>query len=348
MAFDPRRAPGRALIDRAARASFPRRFPAAWLAETGLPGPALERAINRPARLYLARPGKMLRPLITSLLLDAYGRDPRTYRGVLGAIELMEASTVSFDDIIDGSDLRRGGPATHKVYGWRRAYLAYQASYNWAWRAFLDPALPLEDWRRLEILSSLSREIFAYGYGQATELYWTAARRRPSPEQYLAMTWDRIRFLSFNGPFRLGALLGGAPRRELPRFERAGSWAGMAYHLHGDELNLFPRSEEWGKPLADDITAGRCTYLYLTALRLAPAPERRELEAALGAPAISSGRLKNVIDIIRRGGAVEENRRLIGVFHRRAARAIAGLNLPAAHRRRLLELARYMAYDRPK
>lgn len=348
MTFDPRRAAGIRLIDGAARASFPRRFPAAWLEDAGLPGPELERAINRPARLYLARPGKMLRPLITHILLDAFGRDPRAYRAALGAIELMEASTVSFDDIIDASGTRRGGPATHKVFGWRSAYLAYQASYNWAWRAFLDPALPLEDWRRLEILSSLAREIFAYGYGQASELYWTASRRRPAAEQYLDMTWDRIRFLSFNGPFRIGALLGGAPRRALPRFERAGSWTGMAYHLHGDELNLFPRSEEWGKPLADDITAGRYTYLYLTALRLCRVADRAGLLAALGDAAISTARLKNVIDIIRRSGAVEENRRMIGVFHRRASAAIAGLGLPAEHKDRLLEIARYMAYDRPK
>ena len=343
-------ATGLRLTDAAARASFPARFSAGWLSRAGLPGRAaeLEREINRPARLYLERPGKMLRPLITHLLLRALGKSPRKYAEVLGAIELIEASTVSFDDIIDGSDIRRGGPATHIEHGVNNAYLAYQTAYNWAYRAFLSPALRLEPWRRAYILETLAREIFAYGYGQALELYWTAGRREPSPEQYLAMSWDRIRFLSFNGPFRIGALLGGVGRRELPLFERAGSWLGMAYHLHGDELNLFPRSAQWGKPLADDITCGRYTYLYLSAIALSAPGHRALLRRALGDRKISAAALKNVIDIVRDSGAVEENRRMIGVFYRRGTSAIGRLKLPQKYKAQLLAIARYMAHDRPK
>lgn len=331
-------------------AAFPGVFPTSVLRNWGLAGRGrgLAAGVNAPARLYVERPGKCLRPIITAVVLEGLGRDPRDYPGVLGAIELMEAATVSFDDIIDGSDTRRGGPATHKLYGETKAYLAYQAAYNWAYRAFLAPALKIEDWRRLEILSSLSREIFAYGYGQASELFWTAARRRPTSEQYLDMSWDRIRFLSFNGPFRIGALLGGASRKDLPLFEEAGSWLGMAYHLHGDELNLFPRSADWGKPLADDITAGRYTYLYLKAMELAPPSGRRELAAALGGPGISARRLKNVIDIVRTSGALRENRRRIGVFYAEAQKNIAALPLAAGQKKLLSGLALYMAYDREK
>lgn len=338
------------LVAAASLGSFPRRFAAGWLKGSGAErlGRELEKTVNRPARLYLERPGKMLRPLITCAILRAFGKKPARYAAALGAIELMEAATVSFDDIIDGSDLRRGGPATHKLYGERNAYLAYQSAYNWAYRAFLDPGLPLPDGDRAEILASLSREIFAYGYGQASELYWTARARRPSPGQYLNMTWDRIRFLSFNGPFRIGALLAGAPRARLKHFGSAGSWLGMAYHLHGDELNLFPRSEEWGKPLADDITCGRYTYLYLTALRLAPPARRRQLSAALGDRRISAADLKNVIDIVASSGALTENRRMIGVFHRRALAALARCGLPRKELGFLRSLARYMAYDRKK
>ena len=168
-------------LDGAARASFPRIFPGAWLRGSGAQGMGrlLAGIINRPARLYLERPGKMLRPLITNILLRALGKKPGPYAEILGAIELMEAATVSFDDIIDGSDLRRGGPATHELYGAENAYLAYQAAYNWAYRAFLSPRLKIEARVREEILSSLAREIFAYGYAQTLELYWTAAKKAP-------------------------------------------------------------------------------------------------------------------------------------------------------------------------
>ena len=337
-------------LDKAAKASFPKRFSAAWLAEAGAGGlgDRLEGAINRPARLYLERPGKMLRPLITRLLLRAFGKPPGPYREILGAIELMEAATVSFDDIIDGSHTRRNGPATHTLYGTENSYLACQAAYNWAYRAFLSDGIDIEDWRRQEMLSSLSREIFAYGYGQAAELYWTARKKAPSPGQYLNMSWDRIRFLSFNGPLRIGALLGGASRASLPVFEAAGSWLGMAYHLHGDELNLFPRSGFWGKPLADDITGGRYTYIYLTAMELSDPGGRYALRKALGNRMISESGLKKAIEIVRASGAVEENRRMIGVFYRRAVKAIDSFPVRRGYKVDFKDLAHYMAYERKK
>lgn len=322
-------------IRRAALASFPAKGE----------GPAELRAA---ARLYLDRPGKMLRPLLTALVLESFGKNPRSYAEILGAIELMEAATVSFDDIIDGSDIRRGGPSTHKIYGAETAYLAYQAAYNHAYRAFLEPAAGIDAGAAAVLASSLSREIFAYGWGQAQELYWTARKTPPSPRQYLAMTWDRIRFLSFNGPFRIGAVLGGAPANRLKYFEEAGSWLGMAYHLHGDELNLLPRSREWGKPLADDITGGRYTFLYLSALRLAGPAERRKLSLALGSGRISAGGLKNVIDIVCASGAVQENRAMIDVFYGRALAALGKCRLRSAQGSLLSDLFSYMAYDRKK
>lgn len=301
-----------------------------------------------PARLYLDRPGKLLRPLITHILLGAFGKDPRHFSGILGAIELMETSTVSFDDIIDSSGLRRGGPSTHKVYGVQTAYLAYQAAYSHSYRAFLEPALSVDERGRTEILAALAREIFAYGWGQALELYWSAKKLQPTPGQYLYMTWDRIRFLSFNGPFRIGALLGGAPGRNLEYFETAGSWAGMAYHLRGDELNLKPASPAWGKPLADDITSGRYTFILLTALKRAALRDRKTLLAALGAGGLSDDALKNAINIIENTGAFEENRRRISLFAGRALDYLGRCALSGKWENLLSDLIRFMAYDRKK
>lgn len=338
------------MVRRETLGAFPALFPDGILAEWGLPGKGgvLSGVVNAPARLYVERPGKCLRPIAAALAIEGLGGDPESFPGVLGAIELMEAATVSFDDIIDGSAIRRGGPSTHELHGVESAHLAYQAAYNWAYRVFLSPALQIEPWRREYILRTLSREIFAYGYGQAAELYWTAARREPEPGEYLAMTWDRIRFLSFNGPLRIGALLGGCGRRDLAHFEAAGSWMGMAYHLHGDELNLFPRSEDWGKPLADDITCGRYTYLYLTAIRRSSPVRRALLRRALGDRAISPSKLKNVINMVRDSGAPRENRRMINIFHSRALRALSRCRLAPRELRLFRLLADYMAYDREK
>ena len=246
------------------------------------------------------------------MILQALGKNCRKFKGVIGAIELMEATTVSFDDLIDFSDIRRGAISTHKKYGEKTTYLAYQAAYNWAWKAFLD--LNISARKKNYLLNSLGREIFAYGYGQCQELYWSKNKIIPSKENYLSQTFDRVRFLSFNGPFRIGAILSGCSGKRLEYFEKAGSNLGMAYHLRGDYLNLFACCDDLGKPLADDIPSARMTLLSIGALERTKGVKRKILLSALGNKKLSKAKLKNAINIIRESGAIDFNNNKIEGF----------------------------------
>ena len=332
---------------------MPRQASERWLDRVGGPAAAalplsmVTAGVNRPSWHYLDRHGKMLRPLICCILLEALGKKPEDFRALLGMIELMEGATISFDDIVDGSPLRRGGCATHEKYGVPVAYAASQALYNQAWRVLFDGSLPIPKESRLEILDTLAREIFAYGFGQCEELDWSRKRKIVSEEQYLQMTYNRVVFLSFNGPVRIGALLGGCRGPRLKKMVEFSTWLGMAYHLHGDELNLFPRSGDWGKAAADDIPSGRVTLLFLHAYRHTRGPARRALTKPFGKSRASSREISAAVRIIRDSGAVERNRMYIERFRRRALRRLDGAGLPGRWRGLLADCLEFMSRSRP-
>ena len=332
--------------------SVPRRATRAWLrahggsSAEGLDSEGVRRGALDPSWVYLGRHGKLLRPLLASIVLEAFGRRPESFLPLLGMIECQEAATCSFDDVVDDSQLRRGGPSTHELHGIPLAFAAYQALYNASWSAVFDPSMPLSAEVRLAVLDALAREILAYGLGQCQELRWSRERRLVSAERYLQMSSDRIVFMSFNGPMRIGALVGGCAGARLKALVEFGTWLGMGYHLHGDELNLFPRSGDWGKAVADDVPSGRVTVLYREAWRRSSPAARRILLKPFGDPRARDSDVRAALEVVRGSGAVECNRRWIGTFRARAARALRRARLPAAGGALLSDMLRFMTETR--
>ena len=337
----------------ASLAEMPRRASRPWLAKRGgaaaadLPPAGVTEGANRPSWHYIERHGKMLRPLLCCILLEAFDKKPENFRSLLGMIEFMEASTISFDDIVDDSPLRRGVPSTHKIYGVPVAYAASQALYNQAWHALFDSNSPIPPRERLEILDTLAREIFAYGFGQCEELYWSRQRKIVSEEQYLQMTYNRIIFLSFNGPVRIGALVGGCRGARLRNLVEFAAWLGLAYHLHGDELNILPRSGEWGKVVADDIPSGRVTLLFIHAYNHTRGDARRVLMKPFGDNGASSSSIRAAVRAIRDSGAVERNRLFIDRFRRKALGCLRVARLPRNSDGLLRDCLEFMSSTRP-
>ena len=84
-----------------------------------LPGPLARAAVNRPARELVFRGGKRWSTLLLVLAAQAFGgRDPALRKRAVAlapAVELAHSGSLIVDDIEDGSERRRGGPARDLV-----------------------------------------------------------------------------------------------------------------------------------------------------------------------------------------------------------------------------------------
>ena len=71
-----------------------------------------------PMREYPSRPGKALRPALCMSAGRAFGADPNALLGIAVAIELLHNAFLVHDDIVDGSEMRRGRPTLAASTGW--------------------------------------------------------------------------------------------------------------------------------------------------------------------------------------------------------------------------------------
>ncbi len=262
--------------------------------------------VLRPTHEYLDRGGKMLRPVLVALVLDAYGEDSNRFGALMGAIEVMEDSSIMMDDYIDHSELRRGGPCGHIAHGYAIANISSCTAFSLSHRIFNDNLLGLPTSVALELLDAVAFEHIQMGYGQIEELYWTAANKNTvTIPQYLQETIARCAFLSFRGPLRYAAIIAGAPAEDIPILEKLGEYVLIGYHVKGDNLDMEPDSEAWGKIAGEDITTGRRTLLINHVLRTASKDDARLIETILNSRTRDEDQKRKVYDLVKKYHGLE-------------------------------------------
>jgi geranylgeranyl pyrophosphate synthase len=238
----------------------------------------------------IAAGGKRLRPLLVFL---AAGVPPPETDGLLAAavaVELVHSATLVHDDVLDGSDLRRGRPTVVSAGGRRLATATGDLLFS---RAFAELAatgsLP-----SVRALSRASSELAAGELMQRADVH-----KAVSIERY----FDRCRMKTavlFRAACELGAIEGDGPVVELGSF---GERIGTAFQVLDDVLDVSGPPERTGKPRGTDLLDGTITLPLLIARRRDP-----EL-AALALDRVRTARAAaDVCDRIAATGALETAR----------------------------------------
>jgi geranylgeranyl pyrophosphate synthase len=294
---------------------------------------AVQAIVFDPAYLYLDRGGKMLRSILTGLAMEAYGFDIAKGRRVLGAVELMEDSTIMLDDVWDQSELRRGGPCGHKVVGEEAALQSGFGVFAHSLKPILDNYLELPVERQLACLDFLAWETMHMTLAQGIEIVWTIEEwDRVGESEYFQETISRCAFLSFRGELNLALSIAGAPEADRALLARYGEYVLMAYHLRGDILDLQPEDEEWGKVGGEDVTTGRRTAPIIYALDHAAPEQRRRLLAIMAMRTLDRELLGEAVGIVRETKAFEHVARRAEEMAKKADECVEQLTMPADYK----------------
>jgi geranylgeranyl pyrophosphate synthase len=135
----------------------------------GVPRHLWERALGSPAREFLRRPGKQFRArLVETSWILAGGRPGTMPAALANVVELLHAGSLIVDDIEDGSEWRRSGPALHRVVGMPTAL----NTGNWLyfWPLELIDRLPIDEQRRIGLLREARTAVERCHRGQALDL----------------------------------------------------------------------------------------------------------------------------------------------------------------------------------
>lgn len=262
------------------------------------------------------------------------GADARSVARAAASLELLHASALVHDDLMDASDTRRGRAATHRGFeaehradGWRGDPVQYGAAaaillgdllLSWADELLRRCGL---GWDRigpaLEVFDLCRSEVIA---GQFLDVS-VQARGRASVEQATTVLRYKSAKYSIERPVHVGAALAGAGPATLERLTGFGLPLGEAFQLRDDLLGVFGDPETTGKPAGDDLVEGKRTVLVALTLAAAEPADAARLDAALGT-ALGESEIAELRSIIDRCGARQQVEEMIDALARQAVAAL--------------------------
>lgn len=269
--------------------------------------------------------GKRIRPVLAWWgWRAAGGDDTNSMIKAAASLELIQACALIHDDVMDGSDTRRGLPAMHRQLeamhhegGWRGDSAGFGAAgaillgdlcLSWADQLLFASGLTSEAVLRAKPLFDVMRtELMAGQYLDVLE----QARGTASPAAALQVARYKSAKYTIERPLQIGVTLAGGDAGLLDAMSGYGLPLGEAFQLRDDVLGVFGDPAITGKPAGDDLREGKQTYLVACALETASPADQAFLLDNLGRPDIDAKTVDDLRGIISSSGASERTENLI-------------------------------------
>jgi geranylgeranyl diphosphate synthase, type II len=240
------------------------------------------RWLYRVARAYPSRPGKAIRPALCVATSRAFGGDDEDVLPVAVAIELLHNAFLVHDDIVDGSERRRGRPTLPAEYGLGLALNAGDALAVLSNQVLRRHARRMDDDLAERLLSEFDAMALRTLEGQATELGWRHdGVDELAAEDYLDLIMHKTCWYTTVHPLRVGALIGSDGAADLRPMVRFGFYLGAAFQIQDDLLNLVGTEREYGKEIDGDLYEGKRTLPLIHLLHHAEGADRATLQRYL-------------------------------------------------------------------
>ncbi|EJL22641.1 polyprenyl synthetase family protein, partial [Novosphingobium sp. AP12] len=231
------------------------------------------------------------------------------------AVEFLHTATLLHDDVVDGSDMRRGKAAANIVFGNPATVLVGDFLFT---RAF---ELMVED-GSLKVLKIFSKASSIIAEGEVDQL--TAQRRiETSEEHYLQIIGSKTAAL-FAAATRIPAIVAEKSEAEELALDAFGRNLGIAFQLVDDAIDYDSEASESGKDKGDDFREGKMTLPVILAYARGSAEERKFWEEAIAGFRTEDEDLAHAVELINRHGCVDATRERARHYAQRAIDAIAG------------------------
>ena len=269
------------------------------------------------AESFLLDGGKRLRPAFAYWgYRGAGGEDNDEVIRAVSSLELLHACALIHDDLMDGSDTRRGLPSVHRTFagmhreekwvgdpesfGMSAAILLGDLALVWADQMFHEAGLPSDVMHRAQHLYDEMRvELMAGQYLDVLE----QSLATQSVDRSMRVARYKSGKYTVERPLHLGAMIAGDASL-LQAYSNYGLPLGEAFQLRDDVLGVFGDPSETGKPAGDDLREGKRTVLIAVALDRANTVQEHQMMRLLGDPGLDSNGVSTLREIIIDTGAL--------------------------------------------
>lgn len=215
-----------------------------------------------PYDYLFAHPGKDIRSALIKAFNSFLDVPPQSLEIITKVVGMLHTSSLLIDDVQDGSQLRRGVPVAHNIFGVAQTI----NSANYVYFLALQELQRLEN--RDEAMEIFTTELLNLHRGQGMDLYWRDTLTCPTEDDYLEMVQNKT-----GGLFRLAVKLMQAESPEKGRIDCVPlvNLMGLVFQICDDYLNLSSGTYTKNKGLCEDLTEGKFSFPVIHSIRSNPA-----------------------------------------------------------------------------
>jgi octaprenyl-diphosphate synthase len=245
----------------------------------------------------IAGGGKRMRPMLTLACASLLDYPGERHHKLAAAVEFIHTATLLHDDVVDGSEMRRGKTAANLIFGNPAAVLVGDFLFS---RSF---ELMVED-GSLKVLKILSSTSAIIAEGEVNQL--TAQRQiATGEEKYLDIIGAKTAAL-FAAACRIAAVVAERPEADELALDTYGRNLGIAFQLVDDAIDYVSDGVTMGKDIGDDFRDGKVTLPVILAHSRGTAEEKDFWRNAMLGHRVSDADLSYATALLRQHNAIDD------------------------------------------
>jgi geranylgeranyl pyrophosphate synthase len=273
-----------------------------------LPLQEYEEGLSKPLYELLDRGGKRWRPVLLALVAEAFGVKKEVYKTLFPVIEVIHNSSLISDDIEDGSEMRRGKPAVHKIFGVDIALNASEFAFFAPAQACILQNKKIGKRMKLKLIEIYLEEMTKLAMGQAMDIVWHnnigRANEITEKEYFQMCAWKTGTLARMAA--KMGAALGNASQEAIDAIGEYAEKIGIAFQIQDDILNLTGEefAQKKGGP-GEDITEGKRSLMVIHTLQVASQEDKKRLIEILSMHTTDQNLRNEAIAIIKKYNSIQ-------------------------------------------
>lgn len=294
---------------------------------------SLNKSFAEPIWDFLSRGGKRWRAIFMLLCCEAVGGNPKKAAEFAIIPELLHNASLILDDIEDNSELRRGKPCLHKIYGLDIAtnigsglsHLPYLIVKN----------SNLNEKTKVKAYDLIAEEMVKIHFGQALDIYWHKSRKIPKEKGYMQMAALKSGTLPRLAA-KLGALIGRGKEKQIGALGKFAESLGVAFQIKDDVLGV---SAQIGKGFGEDIKEGKKSLPILYAIKSASERDKKRLLEIINLHTNKETLVKEAISIIEKYKSISYSKGIAEKIVKRAWKRTSNMLPESEAKKKLKRLA---------
>jgi octaprenyl-diphosphate synthase len=228
--------------------------------------------VNQVSSYIVGSGGKRLRPLMVLTAARACGYNGDKHLDAAAIIEFIHTATLLHDDVVDGSDRRRGRDTVNTVFGNQASVLVGDFLYSRSFEMMVD----IGEMRIMDVMAGATNNI---AEGEVLQLM-NIQDPDTSEACYREVIYRKTARL-FEAGAQVAAILSGMNGSREAALVAYGRHLGTAFQLVDDALDYSASAEELGKNIGDDLAEGKPTLPLIYAMQKGTPAEARLIREAI-------------------------------------------------------------------